>query len=472
MEDLRNLDNKLVQGFSDWVNNAPQNWKLDGFISQNSPVIVTSRYGQNAAIALEGNRSQEAAAWDRDRDYSKIAFLTVAIATSIKYVSLIPPFPFPPSSNHFPPFLNRCYEIHSWDPIPVHTLLAKNPGTIFDSPDRDTRRPIISDLHDYPLLDENDQEIFIYNSQGIRIPRRAILHDPSQPDCGVLINLRSAQGLFNPEIPPSLHADDYQPGPHQLDPYVRIEVYPLAFLKSAGNLKASGIPHSFYPLLTNINKSVRKNHPAPHPSFDPLHSPPHDDLTFQQDQVDLLDDETQFLDSVYQPLKPVSSQFYNYSTHRVASRAGNHDSQQATVTAAISGAYAKSDKDKKTAREKQKYCSHALPADRFHRRIHDVDDCPSSCRAELVYSVDVRALKVPSGSYVFPHLLISSSHHSCLLSSSIYDNIIYPLAHAWSQPDIRSAIKDHLVVFKPQVLFPFPFSPFPFLTLSHPLQLI
>jgi hypothetical protein len=88
LEDLRNLDNLLVHGFSDWVHNAPQNWKLDGFITQNSPVVVTSRYGQNTAIALEGNITEEAAAWDRDRDYSKIAFLTVAIATSIKYVPL------------------------------------------------------------------------------------------------------------------------------------------------------------------------------------------------------------------------------------------------------------------------------------------------------------------------------------------------------------------------------------------------
>lgn len=96
LEDLKNLDNILIHGFSDWVNNAPENWKLDGFITQNSPVLVTSRYGQNAAIALEGNNAEEAAAWDRDRDYSKVAFLTVAIATSIKYISLVlhPPFPF------------------------------------------------------------------------------------------------------------------------------------------------------------------------------------------------------------------------------------------------------------------------------------------------------------------------------------------------------------------------------------------
>jgi|SRR5882757_2914965 len=87
-ESLKALDNLIVQGYQDWVNTAPPDWKTDGFLLERSPIIVTSRYGQNAAIALPGNERQEAAAWQLDRDYSKIAFLTVAIATSIKYVHL------------------------------------------------------------------------------------------------------------------------------------------------------------------------------------------------------------------------------------------------------------------------------------------------------------------------------------------------------------------------------------------------
>jgi hypothetical protein len=84
-------------------------------------------------------------------------------------------------------------------------------------------------------------------------------------------------------------------------------------------------------------------------------------------------------------------------THRVASRAGRHDAQQGSITAAISGAYATTDSDKKMAKAKQEYCATALPYDRFHARIHSVRECPSALRAELVYSVDVRALKEPSG---------------------------------------------------------------------------
>ena len=80
------FDHKISAGYREWVQGAPDSWKVDGFITHNSPIVVTSCFGQNAAIALEGNEDAEAQAWDRARDYSKIAFLTVAIATSIQYV--------------------------------------------------------------------------------------------------------------------------------------------------------------------------------------------------------------------------------------------------------------------------------------------------------------------------------------------------------------------------------------------------
>jgi hypothetical protein len=83
-EDLHVLDHKLVNGYKEWVKRAPENWKADGFITRNSPIIVTSRYGQNARIALDGHEDEEAATWNAERDYSKVAYLTFALATSIK----------------------------------------------------------------------------------------------------------------------------------------------------------------------------------------------------------------------------------------------------------------------------------------------------------------------------------------------------------------------------------------------------
>jgi hypothetical protein len=53
-----------------------------------------------------------------------------------------------------------------------------------------------------------------------------------------------------------------------------------------------------------------------------------------------------------------------------------------------------------------------MPSARFNKKI-PVDNSPSCCRAEIVYSVDVRALEDPSGRHVrFPSL----SHFILFLS--------------------------------------------------------
>jgi len=56
-------------------------------------------------------------------------------------------------------------------------------------------------------------------------------------------------------------------------------------------------------------------------------------------------------------VKPLSSQFYNYITHWMATQAGRHDAQQGTMTAALSGSFAKTTKDQNTAAKKQSDCS-------------------------------------------------------------------------------------------------------------------
>lgn len=72
------------------MNDAPSDWNEDGFLVENSPIIVTSRFGQNVSIAIPGNEESEESDWQLERDYTKIAFLTMAIATSIEYGTLCP----------------------------------------------------------------------------------------------------------------------------------------------------------------------------------------------------------------------------------------------------------------------------------------------------------------------------------------------------------------------------------------------
>lgn len=83
-ETLTTLHHQIFNGYNDWVHNAPAHWKKDRFLEKHRPIMITSRYGQNAGIALPNNREQEAEDWNSERDYSKIAYLTFALATSIE----------------------------------------------------------------------------------------------------------------------------------------------------------------------------------------------------------------------------------------------------------------------------------------------------------------------------------------------------------------------------------------------------
>jgi hypothetical protein len=84
VENVKELSNEIIKGYDNWVKNAPQSWKADGFLERNSPIVITSRFGQNTPIAVLGNEEREADSWDTDRDYTKIAFMTIALATSIE----------------------------------------------------------------------------------------------------------------------------------------------------------------------------------------------------------------------------------------------------------------------------------------------------------------------------------------------------------------------------------------------------
>ena len=304
---------------------------------------------------------------------------------------------------------SRCTEVHrSDDPIPVQDLIDENESGIYSTNKRDTRRKLSArELRDLPLLDDKGDEIPLYDYKGVQIPRRVIVEDLDKPPCGVLVDLKRIQGLFNPDTSATIPNDSDVISSQQDDPSVRVDAYPLAFLKTAGNIKASGVPHCFYPLLTKINNSVRKNlpeYPAPYNPARPDDADQGENAAGGQAAEDAEgraqqeeDPQAPHLQPTYRAVRPVSCQFYNYMAHRVASRAGRHDSQQGSVTAAISGAFAKTDADERTAKRKQAYCNNGLPSERFHSRINSVRECPCACRAELVYSVDVRALEDRSG---------------------------------------------------------------------------
>lgn len=70
--------------WTEWVENAPEEWKNDGFITEHAPIAVTSRFGQDQPICSSQERDNEAQTWLEERCYHKIRFVSVGLATHVK----------------------------------------------------------------------------------------------------------------------------------------------------------------------------------------------------------------------------------------------------------------------------------------------------------------------------------------------------------------------------------------------------
>ncbi|KAI9442798.1 hypothetical protein BJY52DRAFT_1229143 [Lactarius psammicola] len=359
-EMVKRLDHLIVEGYDEWVREAPAHWKTDGFMENHSPIVG------------------EAANWDMERDYSKIGYVTFALATSIE-----------------------CTQVEEWEVFPPAALEEKYGKRIYDQQDPHTRKRV--KIEEYELCDEDGVEIQETDHKSIRPTmwcadgsgERAHTVQPKRGVCGGEEGEMEEYTDFKAES-------------------VKVDVYPLGFLRVAGNVQATTIPPCFYQAIGEISRAVRKDANGPTDGDENLWASDLDSASIPRAPV----------------IKPISSQFYNYISHRAATRAGRFDTQQGTVTAALAGAFAQTAKDKATAMMKQEYCQRSLPSDRFQKKISH-SDCPVCCRAEIVYAVNVRALKSQTG-------------------RSIFSDIILPLARAWKRPDVRGTIKNHLVILKPE----------------------
>ncbi|KAH8998202.1 hypothetical protein EDB86DRAFT_2828489 [Lactarius hatsudake] len=315
------LDELMSEGYEEWVENAPRSWKKDGFLERHSPIVVTSRYGQNVEISEGGNET--------------------------------------------------CTEVTSWEVFDPK-VLKRTFGTLYDGDNKNSRKKV--NLQRLPMMTEEGTEIAIYDESRRKIPQRRATRQIEDPACGVLMDLVNVHNLFHPSQEYPLSEDNRMEEYDELRPETgRVDVYPLGFLQTVGNVQAEGILPCFYKGIKEISSKV---------------------------------------------IKPILSQFYNYISHWAASQAGDMDTEKGTVTAALAGAFATTAKDRATARGKQEQCHVALPWKRFHDKV-SCYDCPVSCRGEIVYAVNVRALK--------------------------------PLVNMWERNEVRNTIKDHLVILKPEV---------------------
>ncbi|KAG2365886.1 hypothetical protein BDR07DRAFT_1373987 [Suillus spraguei] len=386
LEDLQALHRYIVSDWDEWVHNAPASWKNDGWLQSRVPLSIACRYGQNQAIAsLDPTaRGVEEANWQAERQYTNIRYMSVAIATDL-----------------------TCKPVSRWEKIPEDELLEAH-DVIYDSPNLSLRQPV--NLEDFPSRDPDTQkENNIYDKNGRRIPRFDGLCSPNVKPCGVLINLETITELFSAMI---TEDDDMA-----LDPDIvmdddnfripRVNVYPQAFLRKYGHVQCNTVLPHFAPFISKIRNAVSRD-------------------TASDDDLDYFND---FPNGLMPPVLLASGcQFYNEISHRIRPSAALHDVQQGRITSALSGAYAATRNAQTAHKMVLRECGLLLPHQRYDNKI-DVNDIPRALRLENIYIFQLDSMK-------------STKRNG----SSIYKDMVVPLASYWSHPTIFEAIRPHLFV--------------------------
>jgi len=209
---------------------------------------------------------------------------------------------------------------------------------------------------DYPLEDDQGNEIPVYTAAGNRIARRIASVDVNDPPFGGLMDLRHINELF------SLPDDSEGRKP------INYTVYPQAGLQRYGHFQADGVMANIIPLLEEINDQV-------------------------QDEEPMEVNEGGRIFERRPPIIATSTQGYNSVMHFTRGKgAQHHDAQLGLVTAALAGTYSLTDATNRTAARKAADCDIDLPHNQFASKI-DVDDVDRQLRLENTYSIDLRGLR-------------------------------------------------------------------------------
>jgi hypothetical protein len=360
----------MEQLWLDWVNDAPPEWKSDGFLTDHAPIALTSRFGQDQPICAVRDRATEAVSWLEERCYHAIRFVSVGLATHVRYLFHVNLSCY---SRFNSSFAVSATEVDHWINTDLNDIRGRHP-VVYDSWDPSCRQRV-DNLDELPLLDEHGYEKRIYDVNGRKIARRkASIAEWTLP-CAILVNLRTVTALFQSDddmaVDEDLASDDEEATCSKShETKISLSVYPQAFLRDYGHIQAKGPLQLIQPTIQKINSDF----------------PPSDDLG--SDDVG----------NIHGPHVPlvigISTQMYGEWFHRAATQAGNMDVVRGRMSGALAAPSLTANttpKNRKTAEVLRKYCNLALPYTRFADRI-PVTNCPSALRVESVYIVDMKCI--------------------------------------------------------------------------------
>lgn len=246
---------------------------------------------------------------------------------------------------------SRLERVTEWEDVNCVDILAQH-----DQIYRNGEGPVLGDemvevmdLPTLPLLDDDGDEISIYDADGYRIPRRLPTHSEAY---GSWINLSSAHNLFQPQDD-NLHARRAMP----------FNAYPQAFLKTLGNIQSSTVPLPLTDYVRTLNAEL-----AVH-----------------------VNDEDGGPDHPSPALETVYFQSYNEISHRIRDEARFHPVQLGLITSALSGAAVTNQVALRKWQSRVHACREGLPHQRFENKINRGDQ-PESLRNEVTYTIHLNRL--------------------------------------------------------------------------------
>lgn len=375
-QEVKDLHDLIQKEYDSFVTSAREEggdiWQ-DTFLTENVPITISVRYGQNQSICQRGSIDEEEEHWDRIHRYDGIRSMSMALATHIKWVHRV-------CHTKVVLTIHRSVPVSQWEEFPVDDLKDRH-EYIYDSPFSNDRNEI--DLENHPLLDEAGLEVPVYDDDGYRIPRRNALVDEGVSDTGMLFKLKDLHELFHHNDEDiDIEEDTDQPvTPHYL--------YPMACLKDVGQFQAHGLFTCFRPHLNRINQALLR----------------------WDNANEEMGDEDEIESTLFRGSRPlirgIASQGYNMAVHRTRGEGRYHDAQMGMMTSAFIGSHVRTAMHKHKAKVFRRRCEDSLPFDRYHDKITD-SHFDQSLRVENVYTIDIYRLasQQRTGRYVIYYVRI------------------------------------------------------------------
>ena len=403
------LNAALPLRYARWIATAPPSYK--SFFGTRRLAIITCRYGQNAVVDTRLNVQDQSEAFGRLHRWSEMRWVSLAIASDIRYaypisslasvISLIASLRFP-SAHH----------AHAWTTIPPADIRRRN-TRIYDSPDLTTRSEILVNdnghdtLLDLPLLNSDGKPVRIYSAARWEIPRRTPTFDPNAT-LGILADLTQMDSFFcdltNLDTDTNILFIDPSTSRSQRAKEPAVRVYPQAGTRLYGHVQSDALPFRAASYLNTIINVVAapvdtpEDPPAPSvassaSSLDvPLRRATRSQSRRAQTPASSTRSSAAPSAPPPPPIRPDCVQMYNLFMHRSRNKQSTHDAQSGAATAMLCMALLNTRQEHTAWNNVKTKTGEVLPHQNFTtKRLGATID--RDFRMEAVYHLDIPRFK-------------------------------------------------------------------------------